>query len=584
MPTRSLWKGTCLAALMIAAVLPAAVPAQVCGPELDGRVAAVDYRDTVITWDPVVEYEKMVLTIGGPCEDIVKVFGRGEPIFFDLREIERVGDGMYTWELRREATVGSATKKALAEARKSGDDRIWWSLFQQGAIPAGPYVDSESFTVVNGVIVPPDLTEGKSQPLASKPRRTAEPGFGSSASYASLEGTEFGFKDQVIPDDLIVQGSTCVGFDCVNGTTFDDSTILMRENNTRIKFDDTSTISGFPTNDWEIQANSSASGGGNFLAINDCGNSSQGGCADDPLFKIEAGARANALYVESDGDVGVGTANPVLDLHIVTGNTPGIRLDQDSSGGFSAQSWDVAGNETSFFIRDVTAGSRLPFRIRPGAPTSSIDIASDGDVGIGTASPNAAVDIVRSTGAVATLARFANNSGIQTLFDRTDAGANDWQMSNFSSTFQISIPGAVTPQFSLAGTGNLTIAGTLTELSTREAKTNFEALDPMTVLARLDTLPISVWTYKEDVAARHMGPVAEDFYQAFGLGANNKTIAPGDKAGVALAAVQGLNRVVAQKDQEIGQLEAQLGDLQLQNQKLEARLAALEALLNEKLK
>ena len=62
-----------------------------------------------------------------------------------------------------------------------------------------------------------------------------------------------------------------------------------------------------------------------------------------------------------------------------------MRLEQNNSGGFTAQTWDVAGNEANFFVRDVTGGSRLPFRIRPGAPTSSIDINASGNVGIGTA-------------------------------------------------------------------------------------------------------------------------------------------------------------------------------------------------------
>ncbi|MFY9488757.1 MAG: hypothetical protein WAP35_08710 [Solirubrobacterales bacterium] len=56
----------------------------------------------------------------------------------------------------------------------------------------------------------------------------------------------------------------------------------------------------------------------------------------------------------------------------VDGDTPGINLIQDASGGFSAYQWDVAGNEANFFIRDMTAGSQLPFRIFPGARTGSI--------------------------------------------------------------------------------------------------------------------------------------------------------------------------------------------------------------------
>jgi hypothetical protein len=75
-------------------------------------------------------------------------------------------------------------------------------------------------------------------------------------------------------------------------------------------------------------------------------------------------------------------------------DTPSIRFEQSSSSGFTAQTWDVAGNEANFFIRDVTGGSKLPFRIRPGAPTSSIDISASGFVGIGTASPTVKLDIV----------------------------------------------------------------------------------------------------------------------------------------------------------------------------------------------
>src|SRR5262249_41727796 len=105
-------------------------------------------------------------------------------------------------------------------------------------------------------------------------------------------------------------------------------------------------------------------------------------------FTVTGGATTNSIFVDSTGRVGFRTSTPVLDLHVATSNTPAMRLEQNNSGGFTAQTWDVAGNEANFFVRDVTSGSRLPFRIPPGAPTSSIDISADGDVGIGTASPN----------------------------------------------------------------------------------------------------------------------------------------------------------------------------------------------------
>lgn len=60
-------------------------------------------------------------------------------------------------------------------------------------------------------------------------------------------------------------------------------------------------------------------------------------------------------------------------------NSPGIRLAQ-SGGSFGTQTWDIAGNEANFFIRDATNGSTLPFRIRPGAPTSGFDMGANGNI------------------------------------------------------------------------------------------------------------------------------------------------------------------------------------------------------------
>jgi hypothetical protein len=186
--------------------------------------------------------------------------------------------------------------------------------------------------------------------------------------------------DFVIPDDLIVQGSACVGLDCVDGESFGFDTIRLKENNTRIKFDDTSTGAGFPNNDWQLTANDSASGGLNKFSIENTT------VATVP-FTIVGAAPTNSLFVDSSGRLGIKTAVPGLNIHIATGDTPAQRLEQTTASGFSAQTWDIGGNEANFFVRDLTGGSRLPFRIRPGAPTSSIDINASGNVGIGTASP-----------------------------------------------------------------------------------------------------------------------------------------------------------------------------------------------------
>lgn len=213
--------------------------------------------------------------------------------------------------------------------------------------------------------------------------------------------------DIVHLDDVIVTGSECVGFDCVSGEAFGYDTIRLNEQNLQIHFEDSSDPAGtFPTNDWRIRINDSASGGVNYFAIEDAT------AAGATPFKIEAGAGSNALYVDDAERIGFGTAIPAQQLHIVDGNTPTLRLDQDGSSGFTPQAWDLASNESNFFIRDATNGSKLPFRIRPGAPTSSIDIAADGNVGIGTDSPERALEVER-TGTVVSQVTSSDGGAVQ---------------------------------------------------------------------------------------------------------------------------------------------------------------------------
>lgn len=229
--------------------------------------------------------------------------------------------------------------------------------------------------------------------------------------------------DQVILDDLIVDGSICAGLDCVNGESFGFDTLRLKENNLRIKFQDTSSSASFPTNDWQLTANDSSNGGQNKFSIDDI----DGGRTP---FTIEASAPSHSLYVDDGGRVGFGTSTPVADLHVKSGNTPTLRLEQDGSSGFTPQTWDLAGNEANFFIRDATNGSTLPFRVFPGAPSNALNIeASTGDIGMGTTSPDANLDIedngpamrLTNTGAGGTLweLEIAANSGRLNIANET---------------------------------------------------------------------------------------------------------------------------------------------------------------------
>ncbi|MDH3524289.1 MAG: hypothetical protein OES32_11955 [Acidobacteriota bacterium] len=408
-------------------------------------------------WTPLAgDYDHLVLTVAGPGGSFLRQeFPAGVRPTFGLFDDAgfALPDGLYKWELAFVPRVDPEMRDLLAAAGDDGQR----GLEKLGLVERSR--QSGSFSIADGGFVPTDLTEP--DPVA------VEGGGGDRASIpVDPQGVVLSNSDGVIRNSL------CVGFDCPNSPAFGDSTILLMENNTRIKFGDTSNLAGFPNRDWEIEANSASSGGANYLGFNDCGTAdNDGGCATDLVFAVEAGARSSALYVESDGDIGVGTSNPVVDVHVVTGNTPTLRLDQDGSGGFAPQVWDVAGNETNFFVRDATNGSALPLRIRPGAPSNSIFVDVDGDVGIGTSSPGNPLHVRRTDGTAQIKVEDTSAGNQQMLllekttnapFVRFTSQFGNWDFVAGNS-FIITDPSTGANELSLSRTGDLTINGQCSE-------------------------------------------------------------------------------------------------------------------------
>ena len=186
--------------------------------------------------------------------------------------------------------------------------------------------------------------------------------------------------------DREISGSLCVGLDCVNGESFGFDTIRMKENNLRLHAQDTSSSASFPTVDWRLTFNESSNGGLNKFSVDSVDNSAS-------PFTVEFGASTNALYVEADSDIGLGTKDPVVELHIKDGDSPTIRLEQDGSSGFTPQIFDIAANEANFFVRDVTNGSQLPFKIKPGADSNALFVAANNNIGLSTANPDGPLHI-----------------------------------------------------------------------------------------------------------------------------------------------------------------------------------------------
>jgi len=125
--------------------------------------------------------------------------------------------------------------------------------------------------------------------------------------------------------------------------------------------------------------------------------------------------------------------------------------------------------------------------------------------------------------------------------------------------------------------GYLTTGGVWTDSSDRDQKENFTPVNGQAVLARLAEVPITTWNHKaEDPSIRHMGPVAQDFYTAFGLGEDERHIAGLDSSGVALAAIQGLYQLAQEQAARIQALEEENASLQQRLDDVEARVTALE--------
>lgn len=160
--------------------------------------------------------------------------------------------------------------------------------------------------------------------------------------------------------------------------------------------------------------------------------------------------------------------------------------------------------------------------------------------------------------------------GVQsgTHYARTDTGGSFSWFRGGTHSNSANTPGAGGVEMMRLNSGGLRVNGTFVSASDRNLKENFRPVEPREVLEKVAALPLSEWNYKNDPQARHVGPMAQDFYAAFGVGPDDQHIATVDADGVALAAIQGLNQKLAEqsaalreRDTRIARLESELAEL-----------------------
>jgi len=532
--------------------LPFPVPgaaAEPQGPET--AMARVEAGPARVEWLPQMDYERLVLTVSGPGDRFIRrEFEAGKPVVLSLFDSggNRLPDGSYVWELR-------------AVVPKTG---------QTGGQPQRPIVLSGYFSVQDGSFV---------AKAGSTPRQAPK----------SPPGGII-LKDLIESGNLIVKGRACIGSACGNSDANID-VLKLKATHPNILFDETGTgVPGGATFDWALESNPSD--------VDRLSIASNDGSSILTPFTLTGGAPDNSLFVAASGNLGLGTATPAVRLD-VKANAAGQateRLQNSSATGYSGTEYlDNAGNVALFFgVDNAASTTRLnsinnkPIVVLTNS-TEQMRLTSAGNLGVGTATPETQLHVRGSdsgfrnrilienvgTQSAREMLEIRNNGGPVFILEDTSVPQR-WAMGTGGANFVIDEQAHAGTEFIFTNTGNLTIAGFLTQGSSRDLKTGFASLDPRDVLARVSALPVSLWSYKTESAVRHVGPMAEDFHQVFGLGADDKHIAPGDQAGVALLAVQGLNQVVQDKAQEIATLRRE-------NDELAKRVEALEAMLSKML-
>lgn len=358
------------AALSILSMLCGGAGAFAVAAEPPSVVALVSAGHGLLEWTPLVESEGITLALADP-QGLVRTFqfGPGEAPALSLSDAQGspLPDGIYTWELRLTPYLSIDLKQEIEDAQRRGDAEELPRLSRLAA----PLVQSGHFRIADGSLVAPDLAE-----LPERgPRKAASPESGVTAA-----------PDQMVPDDLIIDGKGCIGLGCANNEPFGAEALRLKQSVVRLRFQDTSTGASFPSGDWQLTVNDSASGGADRFSLEDL-------TATTTPLTIRGGAPSNSLYVDGVGNIGLGTATPARDLHLASGSAPTLRFEQTSA---TPRTWDVAADASSFSVKDVTNASAVPFRIAAGAPTNSIEVTANGNVGIGTSSPGRSFEVARA--------------------------------------------------------------------------------------------------------------------------------------------------------------------------------------------
>jgi hypothetical protein len=354
------------------------------------------------------------------------------------------------------------------------------------------------------------------------------------------------------------------------------------------------------TNDW------STIGGGYENAATGFGAVVPGGIGNTAsgAYSAALGRGANAMhdgsFVWADNQPGFVFSSTLANQFNIRASG-GLRLADDTSLNFGSRTRQMINLWSTDYALGVQGGAGY-FRsggdfywYRGGSHSNAngdagsggvplMSLKSSGNLGLGTSTPgyplevqnalavgrftttnngNGAVLILKSTATPATFLGAIN------FEDATSTPGQIGYLANHQMSFRVGDAERMNLQ-----AGGLYVNGAIVPSSDRNVKEDFAAVDAQEMLKKVAALPLQSWSYTNRPGVKHVGPMAQDFHSAFGLGEDDKHIATVDADGVALAAIQGLNQKLE------GQLRQKDSELKSQQRQITALLNRLNALEN----
>jgi trimeric autotransporter adhesin len=398
----------------------------------------------------------------------------------------------------------------------------------------------------------------------------SQQGIGNTAvGFAALTNSVVGIGNTAFGADALGDmaggsGNTALGFDA-------DDLFMGGSDNTAIGANALAgqLLAAGGTNNIALGFNAGSGFAGTESSNIDIGNLGQSG--DQNTIRIGTSGIQTTTYIA--GKI-TGNGNGLTNLNgaalAVTGDG-NVFLSQAGSASTSGQFNTAAGFNALASV--TTGGGNAAW----GATALHLDTIGSDNTAVGqsalnsnTNSDNTAIGwqaLISSQGSGNIAIGFNAGTGLSTF-----AGGNI-EIGNVGSSTDTNVIRIGQSQTATFIAGNLFVSGAVFSngvdvVSDRNAKENFAAINPQTVLEKVASLPLTEWNYKTDKAVEHIGPMAQDFYSAFRLNGNDdRHISIADEGGVALAAIQGLNQ----------RLEADNTELKQENTLLAKRLDELEA-------